>query len=68
VKPALPTSLRRLEQRHAARRMADALLRAAARRQRAPEPKKKEPPAVEAGPRRIRLSYLKQELARKRRQ
>jgi hypothetical protein len=61
MKPALPTSLR--DQRHAARRMADTILRAAARRRR--QAPKKKPPAIEPGPRRIRLADLKTALARK---
>jgi hypothetical protein len=62
MKPIVPTSLRKPEQRLAARQMADALLRADARRQRAaamPKPSPKKAPPVETGPRRLTLSDLK---------
>jgi hypothetical protein len=68
MKQTIPTSLRRPEQRHAARAMADAILRADARRQRAgamPKPAKKAAP-VPTGPQPLRLADLKRALAARR--
>jgi hypothetical protein len=62
MKYVIPTSLRRPEERFAARQMADSLLRADRRRTRAqtmPQPTKKAAPTVTAGPRTLRLSDLK---------
>jgi hypothetical protein len=70
MKPVIPVSLRKWEQRVAANAVADAILRADARKQRAaakPKPIKKAAPTVMAGPQPIRLSDLKPALARKRR-
>jgi hypothetical protein len=71
MKHQIPTSLRRPEERYAARQMADALLRADRRRARAqtmPQPAKKAAPTVMAGPRTLHLSDLKKALAARRRQ
>jgi hypothetical protein len=72
VKYTAPTSLRRPDQRLAARKMADALLRADARRRRIAAmpplaPKKSAPPSEMKGPRRLRLSDLKTALSARRR-
>lgn len=69
MKHMIPTSLRRWEERAAARRMADALLRADARRHRAsamPRLDKKKVPPPTTEPRRLHLSDLKRALAAKR--
>jgi hypothetical protein len=69
MKNQIPTDLRRPEQRLAALKMADALLRADRRRQRAqamPKLDKKVVPTT-AGPQPLRLTDLKTALARKRR-
>lgn len=66
MKQLIPTSLRRPEERYAARQMADALLRAATRKERAaamPKPDKKAAPTITAGPQPLRLADLKQALA-----
>ena len=66
----IPTSLRRPEQRFAANRAADAILRADARKRRAaamPKLTTKKAPSVEAGPWRLHFSDLKTALAAKRR-
>lgn len=71
MKHQIPASLRRPEERYAARQMADALIRADnVRRRRAaamPRLNKKKAPLVETGPQRLHLSDLKSALARKRR-
>jgi hypothetical protein len=69
MKIQTPTSLRRPEERYAALQMANAILRADARRQRAratPKLTKKVVPTT-AGPQPLRLSDLKTALARRRR-
>ena len=66
MKHQIPSSLRRPEERFAARQMADALLRADRRRARAqtmPQPTKKAAPTVTAGPRTLRLPDLKRAFA-----
>ena len=70
MKNMLPINLRKPEHRHAARALADSILRADRHRQRRaelPQPDKKKAPLVEAGPRRLHLSDLKSALAAKRR-
>lgn len=70
MKHTIPISLRRWEERAAARALADAILRADARRQRTsalPRPDKKRAPQVSAGPRRLHLSDLKRAFVGKRR-
>jgi hypothetical protein len=65
MKHQIPASLRRPESRAIARQMADSILRADARRQRAaalPQPTTKKAPPVEIGPRRLHLSDLKRAL------
>jgi hypothetical protein len=62
----MPSSLHRPEQRLALRRMADALLRADARRRRIaamPKPAPKKPAPLPTGPQPLRLSDLKRALA-----
>jgi hypothetical protein len=69
MKYTLPTSLRRPEQRYAALNMADQMLRADARRQRAqamPGLDEKRAPQVPVRPRRFHISELKTALAAKR--
>jgi hypothetical protein len=70
MKYALPSSLRRPEQRVAAYRLANDILRADRRRTRAqamPKLTKKKAPQVSAEPWRLHLGDLKTALARKRR-
>jgi hypothetical protein len=72
VKRAMPTSLRRPDQRLAARKMADALLRADARRRRISAmpplaPKKPAPTSEMKEPQRLHLSDLKLALSARRR-
>ena len=67
MKHTTPTSLRRPEARYAARQMADSILRADARRQRAAavpqSTTKKAAPTPSAGPQRLHLSDLKRAFA-----
>jgi hypothetical protein len=68
-KREIPQSLRRPEERYAARQVADALLRADARKQRAaakPKPLKKAAPTIMAGPRRLHLTDLKRAVVERR--
>ncbi len=71
MKPVVPVSLRKWEQRAAALKVADALLRADRRRQNArvmPKPTiKKAVPTVMAGPQRLHLSDLKRAFAERER-
>jgi hypothetical protein len=74
VKPVIPVSLRKWEERAAATRVADQLLRADTRRRRKMAandlgvgPTKKAAPTVMAGPQHLHLSDLKLALAAKRR-
>jgi hypothetical protein len=71
MKPVIPVSLRKWEQRVAANAVADAILRADARKQRAavkkPQSIKKAVPTVMAGPQRLHLSDLKRAFAERER-
>ena len=69
MKHQIPTSLRKWEERAAALKMADSILRADCRRQRVqanPAPKKAAP-TVTAGPRTLRLPDLKKAFAERER-
>ena len=71
MRPVVPVSLRKPEQRYAALKAADAIFRADARKQRAaatPKPTiKKATPTVMAGPQRLHLSDLKRAFAERER-